>query len=167
VTFDIDANGIVHVSAKDRATNKEQSMTITGQSSLNKDQIDQMVRDAEAHAAEDSRRREEAETRNRADSLVYQTEKLLADQGDKLTAEDRSNVEGRLAELKTALAGEDMAAISSATDALMSASQEFSQKLYEQAAASEAGGGAGAAGGTSAPNDDEVVDAEIVDDEEN
>jgi len=157
----------VHVSAKDRATNKEQSMTITGQSSLNKDQIDQMVRDAEAHAAEDARRREEAETRNRADSLVYQTEKLLADQGDKLTAEDRSNVEGRLAELKTALAGEDMAAISSATDALMSASQEFSQKLYEQAAASEAGGGAGAAGGTSAPNDDEVVDAEIVDDEEN
>jgi len=157
----------VHVSAKDRATNKEQSMTITGQSSLNKDQIDQMVRDAEAHAAEDARRREEAETRNRADSLVYQTEKLLADQGDKLTAEDRSNVEGRLAELKTALAGEDMAAISSATDALMSASQEFSQKLYEQAAASEAGGGAGASGGTSAPNDDEVVDAEIVDDEEN
>jgi len=169
VVFDIDANGIVHVSAKDRATNKEQSMTITGQSSLSKDQIDQMVRDAEAHAAEDSRRKEEAETRNRADSLVYQTDKLLAEQGDKLTPEDRSNVEGRLAELKTALTGEDMAAISTATEALMSASQEFSQKLYEQAAASEAGGAgaAGGAGGASAPNDDEVVDAEIVDDEEN
>jgi molecular chaperone DnaK len=164
VTFDIDANGIVHVSAKDRATNKEQSMTITGQSSLNKDQIDQMVRDAEAHAAEDARRREEAEIRNKADSLVYQTEKLLVDQGDKLSPEDRSNVEGRLAELKTALAGEDMAAISAATDALMSASQEFSQKLYEQAAASEAAGGG--TGGTTTPNDDEVVDAEIVDDEE-
>jgi molecular chaperone DnaK len=164
VTFDIDANGIVHVSAKDRATNKEQSMTITGQSSLNKDQIDQMVRDAEAHAAEDARRREEAEIRNKADSLVYQTEKLLVDQGDKLSPEDRSNVEGRLAELKTALAGEDMAAISAATDALMSASQEFSQKLYEQAAASEAAGGG--TGNTTTPNDDEVVDAEIVDDEE-
>jgi molecular chaperone DnaK len=164
VTFDIDANGIVHVSAKDLATNKEQSMTITGQSSLNKDQIDQMVRDAEAHAAEDARRREEAEIRNKADSLVYQTEKLLVDQGDKLSPEDRSNVEGRLAELKTALAGEDMAAISAATDALMSASQEFSQKLYEQAAASEAAGGG--TGNTTTPNDDEVVDAEIVDDEE-
>jgi molecular chaperone DnaK len=139
-------------------------MTITGQSSLNKDQIDQMVRDAEAHAAEDARRREEAEIRNKADSLVYQTEKLLVDQGDKLSPEDRSNVEGRLAELKTALAGEDMAAISAATDALMSASQEFSQKLYEQAAASEAAGGG--TGNTATPNDDEVVDAEIVDDEE-
>jgi molecular chaperone DnaK len=139
-------------------------MTITGQSSLNKDQIDQMVRDAEAHAAEDARRREEAEIRNKADSLVYQTEKLLVDQGDKLSPEDRSNVEGRLAELKTALAGEDMAAISAATDALMSASQEFSQKLYEQAAASEAAGGG--TGNTTTPNDDEVVDAEIVDDEE-
>ena len=165
VTFDIDANGIVHVSAKDRATNKEQSMTITGQSSLNKDQIDQMVRDAEAHAAEDARRRDEAETRNKADSLVYQTEKLLADQGDKLSPEDRNNVEARLADLKTAIAGTDMDAIRSATDALMTASQEFSQKLYEQAAASEqAAGGPGA--GASAPKDDEVVDAEIVDDEE-
>jgi len=168
VTFDIDANGIVHVSAKDRATNKEQSMTITGQSSLDKDSIDQMVRDAEAHAAEDARRREEADTRNKADSLVYQTEKLLADQGDKITPEERSKVEGPLSELKTALGGDDVDAIASSTEALMAASQEFSQKLYEQAAASEAAG-QGAAGGSgegSAPDDDEVVDAEIVDDEE-
>ncbi len=166
VTFDIDANGIVHVSAKDRATNKEQSMTITGQSSLDKDAIDQMVRDAEAHAAEDSRRKEEAEIRNKADSLVYQTDKLLADQGDKLSPEDRSNVEGRLAELKTALAGSDVDTIRTATEALMTASQEFSQKLYEQAAASEGASGGGDSAGASAPNDDEVVDAEIVDDEE-
>lgn len=167
VTFDIDANGIVHVSAKDRATNKEQSMTITGQSSLDKDSIDQMVRDAEAHAAEDAARREEADTRNKADSLVYQTEKLLADQGDKITPEERSKVEGPLSELKAALGGDDNAAISSATEALMAASQEFSQKLYEQAAATDSAGQApGAGGDASAPSDDEVVDAEIVDDEE-
>lgn len=141
-------------------------MTITGQSSLDKDAIDQMVRDAEAHAAEDSRRKEEAEIRNKADSLVYQTDKLLADQGDKLSPEDRSNVEGRLAELKTALAGSDVDTIRTATEALMTASQEFSQKLYEQAAASEAASGGGDSAGASAPNDDEVVDAEIVDDEE-
>jgi len=166
VTFDIDANGIVHVSAKDRATNKEQSMTITGQSSLDKNAIDQMVRDAEAHAAEDARRKEEAEIRNKADSLVYQTDKLLADQGDKLSPEDRSNVEGRLAELKEAVAGSDMDTIRTTTEALMTASQEFSQKLYEQAAASEAASGGGDSAGASAPNDDDVVDAEIVDDEE-
>jgi molecular chaperone DnaK len=166
VTFDIDANGIVHVSAKDRATNKEQSMTITGQSSLNKDQIDQMVRDAEAHAAEDTRRKEEAEVRNKADSLVYQTDKLLVDQADKISAEDRASVEGALTELKSALGGSDMDAITRATDALMSASQQFSQKLYEQAAAENAATSGGATSGdTSAPDDDEVVDAEIVDEE--
>src|SRR3546814_7293702 len=93
VTFDIDANGIVHVSAKDRATNKEQSMTITGQSSLDKDSIDQMVRDAEAHAEEDRKRREEAEVRNNADTLLYQTEKLLKEQGDKLEGDEKSQVE--------------------------------------------------------------------------
>ena len=162
VTFDIDANGIVHVSAKDRATNKEQSMTITGQSSLSKDAIDQMVKDAEAHAAEDAARREEADVRNSADTLVYQTEKLLKEQGDKISAEERENVESRLAELKTAIAGSDLEAIKTATEALMTASQQFTQKLYEQAAASES---AGAAGGSSAPNDDDVVDAEIVDED--
>jgi molecular chaperone DnaK len=168
VTFDIDANGIVHVSAKDRATNKEQSMTITGQSSLDKDSIDQMVKDAEAHAEEDRRRKEEAEVRNSADTLVYQTEKLLREQGDKISAEERSDVESRLEELKTAIGGTDIDAIRTATEQLMNASQEFTQKLYQQAAASDqqyAGSGA-PGGGSSAPDDDEVVDAEIVDDDE-
>ncbi|CAB4951740.1 unannotated protein [freshwater metagenome] len=163
VTFDIDANGIVHVSAKDRATNKEQSMTITGQSSLSKDQINQMVKDAEAHAAEDTKRREEADTRNSADTLVYQTEKLLKDQGDKISEDEKASVESKLADLKTALAGTDGEAIKVATESLMTASQDFTQKLYEQAAAEESAAGGSAT--SSAPNDDEVVDAEIVDDE--
>jgi molecular chaperone DnaK len=166
VTFDIDANGIVHVSAKDRATNKEQSMTITGQSSLSKDAIQQMVKDAEAHAEEDRQRKEEADVRNSADTLVYQTEKLLKDQGDKISADEKANVESKLADLKTAIAGSDLEAIKTGTETLMTASQEFTQKLYEQASASDATGAAGGAGSSgSAPNDDEVVDAEIVDDE--
>ncbi len=168
VTFDIDANGIVHVSAKDRATSKEQSMTITGQSTLDKKDIDQMVRDAEAHAEEDRTRRDEAETRNNADSLVYQTEKVLREQGEKLSAEDKSAVEEPLVELKTALNGNDMAAIKAAQEKLMSASQAFSQKLYEAAARDDAGAaGSSASGqagnGAGAVDDDEIVDAEIVD----
>ena len=164
VTFDIDANGIVHVSAKDRATNKEQSMTISGQSTLSKDDINQMVKDAEAHAEEDRQRREEAEIRNNADSLVYQTEKVLREQGDKVTAEEKAAVEEPLAALKIALEGNDNTVIKAATDALMSASQAFSQKLYETAARDSNAAGTSAsgqnAGGT---NDDEIVDAEIVD----
>jgi molecular chaperone DnaK len=162
VVFDIDANGIVHVSAKDTATNKEQSMTITGQSSLDKDTIDQMVKDAEAHAEEDRQRKEEAEIRNTADTLVYQTEKLLKDQADNVTDDEKSTIEAKLAELKTALEGSDLEGIKTATEALMSASQEFGQRLYEAAAHAEQADEA--AGGT--PDDDEVVDAEIVDDEE-
>ncbi|MEC9000113.1 MAG: molecular chaperone DnaK [Actinomycetota bacterium] len=159
VTFDIDANGIVHVSAKDRATNNEQSMTITGQSSLDKDVIDQMVRDAEAHADEDRRRREDAEVRNAGDNLVYQTEKLLADQGEQLTDDEKANVTDKLDALKAALEGDDIEAIKDATEALMTASQEFGQRLYEAAQAEQAG---------SSPtgdvaSDDDVVDAEIVD----
>jgi molecular chaperone DnaK len=165
VTFDIDANGIVHVSAKDRATGKEQSMTITGQSSLNKDSIEQMVKDAEAHAEEDRQRKEEAEVRNSADTLVYQTEKLLREQGDKISAEERQGVEDRLAELKSALGGSDIEAMRTATERLMNASQEFTQKLYEQAAADQQDAPGGATG-ASAPDDDEVVDAEIVDEDE-
>ncbi len=165
VTFDIDANGIVHVAAKDRATNKEQSMTITGQSSLAKDDIEQMVRDAEAHAEEDRRRKEEADVRNQADTLVYQTEKLLRDQGDKISGDEKSSVEEKLADLKSALSGSDVEAMRNATDALMSASQGFTQKLYEAAAQESAATGGGSAGPTDAPTDDEVVDAEIVDDE--
>jgi len=161
VTFDIDANGIVHVSAKDRATSKEQSMTITGQSSLSKEDIDRMVRDAEAHADDDKRRREEAEVRNQADSLVYQTEKVLREHGDKITGGEKEAVEGALSELKGAIDGDDMDRIRRGTEALMTASQTFSQKLYESASSTNE-----AAGGTSAPNDDDVVDAEIVDDEQ-
>jgi molecular chaperone DnaK len=167
VTFDIDANGIVHVSAKDRATGKEQSMTITGQSSLDKNQIDQMVRDAEAHAEEDRRRRDEAEARNNADTLVYQTEKLLREQGDKISGDDKDTVDSALADLKSALAGTDVEPIKSATERLMSASQTFTQKLYEQAAAADRdyqqNPGSGAS--TPPPSDDDVVDAEIVDED--
>jgi molecular chaperone DnaK len=162
VTFDIDANGIVHVSAKDRATNKEQSMTITGQSSLNKEDIDRMVRDAESHAEDDRRRKEEAEVRNNADSLVYQTEKLLKEQGDKISGEEKDTVESGLTALKEALAGSDIEAIKSATEQLVSSSQQFAQRLYEQASASQGGGPDGAG---PQPSDDDVVDAEIVDGE--
>ncbi|HZU73922.1 MAG TPA: molecular chaperone DnaK [Acidimicrobiales bacterium] len=161
VTFDIDANGIVHVSAKDRATNKEQSMTITGQSALNKDEIERMVRDAEAHAADDRRRKEEADVRNSADSLVYQTEKLLKEQGDKFTGDEKTQVDSALSELKEALNGSDVESIRNATEKLMKASQSFAERLYQQASASD-GQTAGSAG-TSGPSDDEVVDAEIVD----
>ncbi|MBV8959610.1 MAG: Hsp70 family protein, partial [Actinobacteria bacterium] len=167
VTFDIDANGIVHVSAKDRATSKEQSMTITGQSSLNKDDINQMVRDAEAHAEEDRKRKEEAEVRNNADTLVYQTEKLLREQGDKITGDEKDTVEAGLKELKDALGGSDIEAIKRATETLVTASQGFAQRLYDQASQEQAASGAaGGPGAGSATNDDEVVDAEIVDEGE-
>ena len=163
VTFDIDANGIVHVSAQDRGTGKEQSITITGQSTLSDDDIERMVKDAEEHAEEDRKRREEADIRNSADSLIYQTEKLMADQGDKIPDDEKSAVDEALAEAKTALEGSDIEAIKDATEKLMKASQTVSTKLYEQAS-SEA---AGAAGGSSeAADDDEVVDAEIVEDDE-
>jgi molecular chaperone DnaK len=169
VTFDIDANGIVHVSAKDRATNKEQSMTITGQSTLDKNDIDQMIKDAEAHAEDDRKRREEAEVRNNADSIVYQTEKVLREQGDKVSAEEKEAVEQPLADLKKAMEGNDTQAIKAATDTLMSASQAFSQKLYEAAARDSGAEGTSASGqdsGTGTVNDDDIVDAEIVDDDE-
>jgi molecular chaperone DnaK len=143
-------------------------MTITGQSSLARDDIERMVKDAEAHAEEDRRRRDEAEVRNQADTLVYQTEKLLKEQGDKLSGDEKSAVEDKLGDLKAALGGSDTDAIRNATDALMAASQSFTQKLYE--AASQEGAAAGATGGstgaTDQPSDDDVVDAEIVDDEE-
>ena len=164
VTFDIDANGIVHVAAKDRATSKEQSMTITGQSSLAKDDIEQMVKDAEAHAEEDRRKKEEAEVRNTADSLVYQAEKQLKEHGDKITGDEKDAVEAKLTELRAALEGTDVEAIKSATEGLVTASQTFGQRLYDAAAqdAAAAGGGAGPSG-PDEPDDDEVVEAEIVD----
>ncbi|HXQ44823.1 MAG TPA: molecular chaperone DnaK, partial [Acidimicrobiales bacterium] len=162
VTFDIDANGIVHVFAKDLATSKEQSMTITGQSSLAKDEIDRMVRDAEAHADDDRRRREEAEVRNNADSLVYQTEKLLREQGEKFQGDEKDKVEAALKELTTALSGSDVEKIKQSTEALVNASHGFSQRLYEEAAKSSSGPSAGSGDGAD-QSDDEVVDAEIVD----
>jgi molecular chaperone DnaK len=165
VTFDIDANGIVHVSAKDKGTGKEQSMTITGQSSLPKDEIERMMRDAESHAAEDKARREEAEVRNQADTLVYQTEKLLKEQGEKITGDERDKVEAALAELKTAIGGSDVEAIKRGVESLGTASQGFAQRLYQEASAQQGGAGGGG-DATNAPSDDEVVDAEIVDDEE-
>ena len=155
VTFDLDANGIVHVSVKDRATGKEQSITITGQSTLSKDDIERMVRDAEAHAEEDRRRREEADVRNTADALVYQTETLLADQGDKVGTAERDQVQAALDELKGALSRSDADTIRRAADRLTAASQSLAQRLYEQAAATSAGAGA--------TSEEEVVDAEIVD----
>jgi len=169
VTFDIDANGIVHVSAKDMATGREQSITITGQTSLPKDDIERMVRDAEQHAAEDRKRKDEAETRNNADALVYQTEKLLKDQGDKVPAEDRERVESALKALRESTAGTDYERIRRDTETLRNVSQAFGQRLYEQASQQYAAGGAGGDGpagpaSSSGPSDDEVVDAEIVDD---
>jgi molecular chaperone DnaK len=166
VTFDIDANGIVHVSAKDRATNKEQSMTITGQSSLDKDAIDQMIKDAEAHAEEDRKRKEAAEARNQADTLVYQTEKVLREQGDKVSGSEKEAAEAALAELKGALEGDDAEAIKAGTETLMTASQSLTQALYEQAKTENDGaygGDAAGAGATDGGSDDDVVDAEVVD----
>ncbi len=163
VTFDIDANGIVHVSARDIATGKEQSMTITGQSSLPKDEIDRMVRDAEAHADDDKRRREEAEIRNNADTLVYQTEKLLRDQGEKFEGDEKDKVQSALSTLKEALGGSDVEKIKDATEALMNASHGFTQRLYEEAAKTSQGAAASSGGGSDEPSEDEVVDAEIVD----
>ena len=163
VTFDIDANGIVHVSAKDLGTGKEQAMTITGGTALGGDEIDRMMKDAEAHAEEDRQRREAAETRNNADSLVYQTEKLLAEQAEKVGPDDKAKIEAALGELKAALEGEDVEAIRVKHEALIQASQEFAQRLYQAAQAGSAGD---AGAGSSAPSDDEVADAEIVDEGE-
>jgi molecular chaperone DnaK len=164
VTFDIDANGIVQVSAKDRATGKDNSLVITSSSSLSKDKIQEMIRDAEAHAEDDKRRRDEAEVRNNADSLVYQTEKVLREQGDQVAADEKQAVEGPLAELKTAIAGNDIDQIKSATETLMGVSQAFTQKLYEAAARDSDAAGTSASG-ASANNDDDIVDAEIVDEQ--
>ncbi len=163
VTFDIDANGIVHVSAKDMATGTSQSMTITGGSALGKDEIDRMVRDAEAHADDDRQRREEAEVRNNADTLVYSTEKLLREQAESFQGSEKADVESALGAMKEALAGTDVDAVKAATEKLLTASQGFSQRLYEEAAKANASAGAGA--GPSAQSDDDIVDAEIVDEQ--
>jgi molecular chaperone DnaK len=167
VTFDIDANGIVNVSAKDRGTGKEQSMTITGGTALPKDDIDRMVREAEQYAEEDRRRREAAEAKNRAEQLVYQTEKSLKDYGDKISDEDRSSVESALTNLKEKLAGDDTVAITSATEALQQASYKLAEAVYAQAQPGPGQGEPGATTttdqGTTTQADGDVVDAEIID----
>ncbi|MGH8903635.1 MAG: molecular chaperone DnaK [Egibacteraceae bacterium] len=161
VTFDIDANGIVNVSAKDRGTGKEQSMTITGQSALPKDDIDRMVRDAEQFAEEDRRRRAEADARNNADNLLYQTEKLLRDQGEKIPADMKARLEEAQGRVRDALEGTDAEAISTATDDLMRTSQEVGQALYAAGAAEQAGQQTTSSAG--AASDEDIVDAEVVD----
>ncbi|RYV50962.1 molecular chaperone DnaK [Pengzhenrongella frigida] len=167
VTFDIDANGIVHVSAKDRGTNKEQSMTITGGSALPKDEIDRMVKEAEAHAAEDKERREEADARNSAEQLVYSTDKLLVENAEKLPEDVTTEVKAAVAELRTALEGTDVAEVKAKQAILVTVSQKIGEALYAASSAAPADGAAPADDETpSASADDDIVDAEIVDDED-
>jgi len=175
VTFDIDANGIVHVSAKDLGTSKEQSMTITGGSALPKDDIERMMREAESHAEEDRQRKEEAETRNQAETLAYQTEKFLRDNTDTVPAPERDTVETALASLKKALEGSDVAAIRTATEQLAAESQKMGSAMYAHAQSTAANAGDGASHDSPGSSDegahtdgatdgaDEVIDAEIVD----
>lgn len=165
VTFDIDANGIVHVSAKDRGTGKEQSMTITGGSALPKEDIERMVREAEEHAAEDKKRREDAETRNSAEQLVYSTEKLLVDNADKLPEDVKTEVQSKVDDLKKSLEGTDADDVKAKTAALSTAAQKIGEAIYSQAQA-DAPADAPAADATDASSDEDVVDAEIVDDED-
>jgi molecular chaperone DnaK len=157
VTFDIDANGIVHVSAKDKGTNKEQSMTITGGSSLSKEDIERMVKDAEEHAAEDKKRREEADTRNQAEQMVYQIEKLIKDNDQKLSEEVKTDVQADVDALKTALAGDDFDAVKSALEKLTESQTKLGEAIYA-AASQEAE--------QEAPSTEDVVDAEVVEEEE-
>jgi molecular chaperone DnaK len=166
VTFDIDANGIVHVSAKDLGTGKEQSMTITGGSALPKDDIDRMMREADQYAEEDRKRRESAEARNQADTLVYTTEKFLTDNGDKVPEDVKSEVQASVADVKKALEADDVDAIKRTSEQLATVSQKMGQAMYAAAGESAAPGGAttGDASGAT-PHEDEVVDAEIVDED--
>ncbi len=162
VTFDIDANGIVQVSAKDKGTGKEQTITISGGSTLSKEDIERMVREAEEHAAEDKQRREEAETRNNAEQLAYSVEKLISENEDKLPEDVKTEVQGDLDELKQALAGDDSAAVKTAADKLGQSQQKLGQAIYEAAQAEAPTADATA----DASNDDDVVDAEVVEDDE-
>jgi molecular chaperone DnaK len=162
VTFDIDANGIVNVNAKDQATGAQQSITITGTTNLGKSEIDQMVRDAQSHAQEDARRREEAETKNRGEQLVYQTEKQLKDLGDKVPADVRGNTESAVAKLKSALESEDFERIRAASDEVQQAMYQMSELLYQQSSQQYAGAGA-APGGEQSPPSGESGDSDVID----
>ncbi|HEY2030146.1 MAG TPA: molecular chaperone DnaK, partial [Myxococcales bacterium] len=171
VTFDIDANGIVHVAAKDVATGKENKITISSNSGMSKDDVEKAVKEAQEHEAEDKARREEIEVRNRADSLAYATEKSLKDLGEKVPAETKSDIEAKLKAVKDALAGTDVEALKSSTEALLTASHKMAEEAYKAAGAGAAGptpgsdsgpsGTAGAGGATSEPKKDDVVDAEF------
>ncbi|MBR7834965.1 molecular chaperone DnaK [Actinospica durhamensis] len=167
VTFDIDANGIVNVSAKDLGTQKVQSMVITGGSALSKDEIDRMQREAEQYAEEDHRRREEAEARNQGEGLVYQTEKFLRDNEDKVPGDIKTEVEAAIVDAKAALAGNDVEAIKTSCEKLATTSQKLGTAIYEQAQAAQSAGSAPSDGPQDAAPNDDVVDAEIVDDGKN
>ena len=163
VTFDIDANGIVNVSAKDLGTGKQQSVTISGGSALSKEDIDRMMADAEKYADEDRRRRDEAEVRNRAETLTYTTEKFLSENSDKVPEDVKSEVNSAIADLKKALEGNDTDAIRTASERAAQASQKMGSAIYAQAQAE--GSAQDASSGAEQPADDEVVEAEIVEDE--
>ena len=165
VTFDIDANGIVHVSAKDKGTGKEQSMMITGGSSLSKDDIERMVREAEEHAAEDKERRATAETRNTAEQLAYSTDKLIKDNADKLPDDVKSDVQGDVDALKSALAGDDEAAVKTAFEKLNESQQKLGEAIYSQEQSAASAGGAAEGEQAPAAGDEDIVDAEVVEDE--
>jgi molecular chaperone DnaK len=164
VTFDIDANGIVNVQAKDKGTGKEQKITITASSGLSKDEVDRMMRDAESHAAEDKQRREDVETRNKADQTVYQAEKFTKESGDKLEASDRLAIESATNDLKKALESNDPKAITRTLEALMQAQQTAAEKLYKNAGAQGPDGAPDPHGPKGAGNTktDDVIDAEVV-----
>lgn len=162
VTFDIDANGIVQVSAKDKGTGKEQTITISGGSTLSKDDIERMVREAEEHAAEDKKRREAAETRNNAEQLAYSVEKLISENEDKLPEDVKTEVQGDLDALKQALAGDDDDAVKPAADKLGESQSKLGEAIYAAAQAEAPAEDAAAEGS----NDDDVVDAEVVEDDE-
>jgi molecular chaperone DnaK len=167
VTFDIDANGILNVTAKDRATNKDQKITITSSSGLSKEEVDRMAKEADAHAAEDKSKREEIEARNQLDGMVYNVEKMLKEHGDKIPAEDKSNVESALADAKKAMEGSDAGVMNSARERLTQASHALAEAMYKSAQPQGAPSGAPDAG-TEAnagqqKKDEGVIDAEYVD----
>jgi molecular chaperone DnaK len=170
VTFDIDANGIVNVSAKDKGTGKEQKITITSSSGLNKDEVDRMMKEAELHADEDKKRRELTDVRNQADGLAYQIEKTLNENRTKLPVGDVSRIEAAVAALKKSAEAEDVAAIRKGMDDLQKASHAMAEALYKQAQAEPQSGGAapggnGGAGGSAAGGSGDVIDAEVVDED--
>jgi len=166
VTFDIDANGIVNVSAKDKATNKEQAIRIQASGGLSESDIEKMVKDAESHAAEDKKRRELVEARNQGEAMIHATEKSVAEHGDKVEAADKSAIETAIEGLRTALAGEDVETIKARTNDLMQASMKLGEAMYKAAQAEAAAGEAANEPGTSAPKKDDVVDADFQDVEE-